>query len=79
MTSEYQQLVALCEHMGAPRAQAERMAAQLVKRADQLVAERGATRVEAMSYLLGLVRAGQRGETPPGFEGIRGSSGQSPV
>ncbi len=61
---EHQQLVALCERMGAPRAQAETMAHQLAKRADQLAAERGITRVEAMAGLLQVLIKGRNGEGP---------------
>ncbi len=67
--NEQEQLVSLCMKMGAPRAQAETMALQLSKRADQLVAMRGMTRVAAMAHLLELVVKGRSGETPPGFEG----------
>jgi hypothetical protein len=69
--SEHDQLVALCRKMGAAPAQADAMAAQLAKRADQLAAERGITRVDAMAHLLQLVVKGRSGEAPPGFEGGR--------
>jgi hypothetical protein len=45
------------------------MARQLVKRADQIAAERNCGRVEAMQYLLSLTFQGAQGEAPPGFEG----------
>ena len=61
---EHAQLVALCERMGAPRAQAETMARQLAKRADQLCAERGISRVDAMSGLLQVLIKGRNGEGP---------------
>lgn len=67
--NEHEQLVALCAKMGAAPAQAQVMATQLAKRADQLAAERGITRIEAMSHLLQLVVKGRSGEAPPGFEG----------
>jgi hypothetical protein len=73
--NEHEQLVALCAKMGAAPAQAEVMAAQLAKRADQLALERGITRVEAMGHLLQLVVKGRSGEAPPGFEGRRPPSG----
>jgi hypothetical protein len=66
---EHEQLVALCAKMGATPAQAETMATQLAKRADQIAAQRGITRVEAMAHLLEVVVKGRNGETPPGFEG----------
>jgi hypothetical protein len=50
--TEHEQLVAVCERIGASKAQAETMARQLAKRADQLSAQRGITRVEAMAHLL---------------------------
>lgn len=61
------QLTKLCRGLGAAPGQAEAMARQLIKRADQLVAERGQTREEAMSYLLRLVVQGRSGEVPPEF------------
>jgi len=67
--TEHEQLVALCAKMGAAPTQAELMATQLAKRADQLAAERGITRVQAMAHLLQLVVKGRSGEAPPGFEG----------
>ncbi len=69
--TEHEQLAALCAKMGATAAQAEVMATQLAKRADQLVAQRGIPRVEAMAHLLEVVVKGRNGETPAGFEGHR--------
>lgn len=43
------------------------MARQLLKRAEQLAAERNQTREEALASLLSLVVQGRRGEVPPGF------------
>jgi hypothetical protein len=67
--TEREQLVALCNRLGAEGAQAATMADQLLKRCEQLVAERGWTRVQAMEHLLSLVVKGRSGETAPGFEG----------
>jgi hypothetical protein len=67
--NEHEQLAQLCLKLGADRVQAGTLAAQLAKRADQLVAERGISRAEAMVHLLELVTKGRRGETPHGFEG----------
>jgi len=67
--NEHEQLIRLCLKLGAERAQAETMASQLAKRADQLVTERGIARTEAMAYLLQLLVKGRNGETPAGFEG----------
>jgi hypothetical protein len=59
----------LCHRLGASPAQANTMAVQMLKRVDQLVAQRGMTRPEALQYLLHLVIKGRGGETPSGFEG----------
>lgn len=66
--TEHEQLLQLCERMGAPHAQAETMARQLSKRADQLVETRGLSRVDAMAYLLQLLIKGRNGEGPDGVE-----------
>lgn len=65
---ELAQLTKLCRSLGADAAQADAMARQLIKRADQLVAERKQTREEAMAYLLRLVVQGRSGEVPPEFQ-----------
>ncbi len=61
--SEHEQLVELCRRLGASDAQAETMARQLAKRADQLAAERSMGRTEAMRHLLEVVVKGRAGET----------------
>lgn len=66
---ELTRLTALCSKLGAPPVQAEAMARQLIKRADQLAAERGQSREEAMAYLLRLMMQGRSGEPPPEFPG----------
>ena len=65
--SELEQLAALCERLGAPHAQALTMAAQLLKRAEQLAAERGITRELALKGLLEIVIKGRAGEVPAHF------------
>lgn len=65
--TEIEQLSQLCERLGAPRAQAATMAAQLAKRATQLAAERGQTREAALGGLLELVVKGRAGEVPSAF------------
>lgn len=65
--TELEQVTQLCERLGAPRAQAEIMAAQLLKRATQLAAERGTTREDALARLLDLVVKGRAGEVPAEF------------
>lgn len=62
--TELEQLTQLCENLGASRAQALTMAAQLAKRATQLAAERGEAREVAMARLLELVVRGRAGEAP---------------
>lgn len=65
---ELTQLTRLCERLGAATpGQAQTMARQLIKRADQLAAERGLTREAAMQHLLGIVVQGRQGSVPPGF------------
>ena len=65
--SELEQMRALCERLGASPEQAGTMALQLMKRADQLSAERGLTREAAMKHLLDLVVKGRAGEVPENF------------
>jgi hypothetical protein len=62
--TELEQLAQLCERLGAPRAQAATMAAQLSKRAGQLAQERGTSREEALRGLLEVVIKGRAGEVP---------------
>jgi hypothetical protein len=65
--SEIEQLTQLCQRLGAPRAQAETMAAQLLKRATQQAVERGVTREAALARLLELVVKGRAGDVPAEF------------
>lgn len=67
MSNEQEQLAALFARLGASPAQARTMAAQVQKRCDQWVKERGMPREEAMATLLQMVIKGRQGETPPGF------------
>ena len=64
---ELARLAGLCRQLGALSTQAEGMARQLIKRADQLVRDRGQTREEAMAYLLRVLVEGRRGEVPREF------------
>lgn len=52
------QLAQLLNAMGCPPEKSAQMAAQLDKRAKQLVAEKGRTYEEAMTHLLKLMREG---------------------
>jgi hypothetical protein len=65
--SELAQLAQLCERLGAPPAQAATMAAQLLKRAEQLALERGTTREAALQRLLALMVQGRSGVPPEEF------------
>jgi hypothetical protein len=65
--TEIENLTVLCRRLGAEPAQAATMAAQLLKRAEQLAAERGIERTAALGYLVELVIKGRNGETPPEF------------
>ena len=60
-------LTELCLRLGSSPTQADTMARQLLKRADQLAAERGLTREAALEYLLQLVVKGRNGETVEGL------------
>lgn len=66
--SELEHLTASCARLGASPAQAGTMARQLLKRADQLAAERKQSREEALAYLLALVMQGRSGEVPHEFK-----------
>ena len=66
--AEMEMLVKLCAGLGAGPGQATAMASQLMKRADQLAAERNIPREEAMRYLLEVVTKGRAGEIPPSYE-----------
>jgi hypothetical protein len=76
--TEQEQLKALCERLGAPPAQAQTMAAQLLKRAEQLAKERGTTREAALARLLDLLVQGHAGEVPPEFAPPDGTAKKTP-
>jgi hypothetical protein len=65
--TELEQLIRLCEQLGSTTAQARTMALQLLKRADQLVVERGISRETALKELLEVVVKGRAGEVPARF------------
>lgn len=65
--TELEQLTQLCEKLGAPPAQAATMAAQLLKRAAQIAAERGISREAALQGLIDVVVKGRAGDVPSGF------------
>jgi len=64
--TELEQLAEVCVRLGAGRAQAMTMAAQLLKRATQISAERGIARETALANLLELVIRAREGDVPPG-------------
>ncbi len=65
--TELEQVVLLCERLGASPAQATTMASQLLKRAEQLAEERAITREAALASLLEVLVKGRAGEVPPRF------------
>lgn len=65
--TEQEQLAGLCRRLGASPAQAGVMAAQLLKRADQLAAERNTARETELRRLLELLTKGHAGEVPANF------------
>jgi hypothetical protein len=71
MPTEHDQLRSLCLSLGSNPEQAETMARQLARRADQLVVARAWTREQAIAHLLRLVTEGSAGVAPTGFEGGR--------
>lgn len=64
---EVSKLAEFCQRLGASPQQAETMARQLLKRADQLAIERNQSREASLDYLLRLVMKGSAGELPPEF------------
>lgn len=54
--------------LGAVPGQAATMARQLMKRADQLAAERGISRQESMDQLLQILVQGRQGKVPAEFK-----------
>jgi hypothetical protein len=65
--TELEQLTQLCRGLGASETQAATMAAQLLKRAEQIAAERGIAREAALRGLLEIVVKGRAGEVPAQF------------
>lgn len=56
----------LLQSLGAEAPATRVMAAQILKRADQLAAERGASRYEAIDYLVRVTIAGREGRVYDG-------------
>jgi hypothetical protein len=66
--SELEQVTELCTKLGATPEQAATMAKQLLKRADQISAERKIPREQAMAQLLQILVQGRQGNVPPEFK-----------
>jgi F0F1-type ATP synthase membrane subunit b/b' len=65
--NELEQLAQVCTRLGASPEQASTMAAQLLKRANQLAAERGSAREAELARLLEFVVQGRAGVVPANF------------
>jgi hypothetical protein len=72
--SELEKITELCVRLGATPALAATMARQLVKRADQISADRGITREAAMAQLLKILVEGRQGKVPAEFKPPAGNS-----
>ncbi len=68
MSDEIEKIAVICQRLGAPPEQAATMARQLLKRADQIAAERGLSRATALAQLLQILVEGRQGNVPPGFK-----------
>jgi hypothetical protein len=66
--SELEKITELCVRLGAGPDQAATMAAQLLKRADQIAAERAIPREAAMAQLLEILVHGRNGVVPPAYK-----------
>ncbi len=66
--SDLEKITQLCVRLGAGADQAATMAAQLIKRADQLAADRGVAREAALAQLLEILVQGRQGIVPPSFK-----------
>lgn len=64
MDEDLEKLTQLCVRLGSPEKQARTMAAQMIKRADQIAAERKTTRVAALDHLLRILISGRDGKVP---------------
>lgn len=64
--NELKQMSVFFRSLGATESQAATMAAQLLKRAEQIASERGVPRLEAVDYLLKVAIAGREGRVYEG-------------
>ena len=65
MEDEILKVAAIFQNLGADVRQAKTMSRQLIKRAEQLCAERNTTKVEELQKLLEVAVLGAKGETKP--------------
>jgi hypothetical protein len=66
--SDLEKITQLCVRLGAGPDQAATMAAQLLKRSEQISAERGIPREAALAQLLEILVQGRNGSVPPAFK-----------
>ena len=74
---EVDHLARLCRHFGAESPQDHLMARKLLERAEQLAPIRGTDKVEALQYLLALLKNARDG-TSPGDSALQKGSGRMP-
>ena len=67
------QVTIICQKLGAPKEQASTMAKQLLKRAEQLSQSQAISEIEALDYLLRLVKSGREGTASPQAPSSKGS------
>lgn len=65
--SDLEKITLICQRLGAGSGQAATMAAQLLKRAEQIAAERKITKEAALGQLLEILVQGRQGNVPPSF------------
>lgn len=66
--SDLDKVTQLCIRLGAGPDQAATMAGQLLKRSEQISAERGISREVALAQLLEILVQGRQGAVPPAFQ-----------
>ena len=64
---EISQLAKVFENLGAPAGKARIMAGQLLRRAEQIAAERNISKIESLDRLIRLCVKGFHGEVDPNF------------
>lgn len=66
--SDLEKITQICVRLGAAPDQAATMAAQLLKRSEQISTERGIPRAAALAQLLEILVQGRQGVVPPAFK-----------